>query len=59
VDLTAVHDAARPLVSSELILKSFDIAEKQGNAVPAVNVNESVRILDTGYFKRINRENLK
>lgn len=40
---TAVHDGVRPLVSMETIRKAFSEAEKFGNAVPVIPVNESVR----------------
>ena len=41
--LVAVHDGARPLVSSELIVRSFASAELADNAVPTVPVRESLR----------------
>ena len=41
--IVAVHDAVRPLVSPELILKSFKIAETKGNAVTGVHPTDSVR----------------
>lgn len=42
--LVAIHDAVRPFVSADVILNAFKEAEYYGNAVPAVNINESVRI---------------
>ena len=41
--LVGIHDAARPLVSSETILKTFALAEDRGNAAPAVPVTDSLR----------------
>jgi 2-C-methyl-D-erythritol 4-phosphate cytidylyltransferase len=41
--IVAIHDGARPLVSSGLIRKAFAEAEAAGNAVPAVAVSESMR----------------
>jgi len=41
--LVAIHDAARPLVSVELIQRLFAAAESSGNAIPVVPVNESLR----------------
>jgi 2-C-methyl-D-erythritol 4-phosphate cytidylyltransferase len=41
--LVAVHDAARPLIKEELIKRVFADAERYGNAIPAVAVNESLR----------------
>ncbi len=44
--LVAVHDGARPLVPLELIARVFTIAERFGNAIPVVEVNDSVRLVD-------------
>jgi 2-C-methyl-D-erythritol 4-phosphate cytidylyltransferase len=41
--LVAIHDGARPLVSQELIHRLFSAAEKNGNAIPVVPVQESIR----------------
>ena len=41
--IVGIHDAARPLVSSQTILKTFETAEKLGNASPAISLNESIR----------------
>jgi len=39
----AIHDAVRPLVSPELIVKCVEAATEFGNAVPAIPPHESVR----------------
>ena len=41
--IVAIHDGARPFASATLINKTFSEAEKFGNAVPAISVNESLR----------------
>ena len=41
-ELIGIHDAARPLVSSELIDQLFAAAEEHGGAVPLVDPNEPV-----------------
>jgi 2-C-methyl-D-erythritol 4-phosphate cytidylyltransferase len=41
--VVGIHDAARPLVSSETILNAFVTAEKNGNAVPVIPVSDSLR----------------
>ncbi|HRG53627.1 MAG TPA: 2-C-methyl-D-erythritol 4-phosphate cytidylyltransferase [Bacteroidia bacterium] len=41
--VVGIHDAARPLVSSETILKVFEEAEVMGNASPAVPLSDSIR----------------
>ncbi len=39
----AVHDAARPLLSGDLIEKCFETAFLKGNAVPTISVSDSMR----------------
>ena len=39
--IVGVHDAARPLVSTETISRSYEAAEKFGAAVPFVPLNDS------------------
>ena len=47
--LVAIHDGVRPLVSLETIVRCFETAEKLGNAVPVVEITESLRmIIDEG-----------
>ena len=47
--LVAIHDGVRPFVSIDTIKRCFETAEKKGNAIPAVTVAESLRIVtDTG-----------
>lgn len=41
--LVAVHDGVRPLVSKEIIATSFNVAEKQGSAITAVTLKDSIR----------------
>ncbi len=41
--LIAVHDAARPMTSADIIVKSYHIAAELGNAVTAVKSRDSVR----------------
>jgi 2-C-methyl-D-erythritol 4-phosphate cytidylyltransferase len=41
--IVAIHDAVRPLVSRVLIEKIFAVAEEKGNAVPAIEIQHSLR----------------
>lgn len=41
--LVAVHDGVRPFVSKELIAKLFELADKEGAAVPAIPLTDSIR----------------
>lgn len=46
--LVAIHDGVRPLVTTDIIAKSFKLAAAHGCAVAAVNVKESIRMVDSG-----------
>ncbi|HEY0898387.1 MAG TPA: 2-C-methyl-D-erythritol 4-phosphate cytidylyltransferase, partial [Sphingobacteriaceae bacterium] len=41
--IVAVHDAVRPVISEDLICRSFAEAEKNRNAIPAIKSKDSVR----------------
>ncbi|CAN5277927.1 2-C-methyl-D-erythritol 4-phosphate cytidylyltransferase [soil metagenome] len=41
--IVAVHDAVRPLVLKSTILNAFKSAERYGNGVPAIPLNDSIR----------------
>lgn len=53
--LVAIHDGVRPLVTPQIILNSFAVAEKQGNAVTAVALKDSIRWAKDGENKVMNR----
>lgn len=53
--LVGIHDAVRPLVSIDLIQNIFEFAEKNGNAIPAIPLNESIRVLDEKKSKTVDR----
>jgi len=57
--LIAIHDAARPLVGETLIRKAFDHAERFGNAIPAVTLSESVRLLSENGSRAVNRHDYR
>lgn len=46
-----IHDAARPLVSPELILLVLDAAERHGAAVPVLPVVDTLRYVENGFLK--------
>lgn len=54
--IAAIHDAARPLLSVELIKRCFLQAESDGNAVSAIPVNESMRQTVPGGNRRVERK---
>ncbi len=53
--LVIVHDGVRPLPNNTTLHNVFTKAEKTGNAVPAVKVNESMRKLEGDDNKPVNR----
>ncbi len=53
--LVGIHDAARPLVSYKTIITAFNTAEETGNATPAVPLTESIRFLENGENKAVDR----
>ncbi|MFN8436696.1 MAG: 2-C-methyl-D-erythritol 4-phosphate cytidylyltransferase [Cytophagales bacterium] len=53
--VVAVHDAVRPLVSKELIIKSFECAYSHGNCVVAVPSKDSLRKISEGKSKSVTR----
>ncbi|MBI5540569.1 MAG: 2-C-methyl-D-erythritol 4-phosphate cytidylyltransferase [Bacteroidia bacterium] len=57
--IVAVHDGVRPLVSKELIELCFKEALKNDNAIPCVEVNETVREIFKDGNKQLNRNNIK
>ena len=47
--VVAVHDAVRPFTSHPMIKRCFEFAEKNGSAIPAIPVSDSIReILSDG-----------
>jgi 2-C-methyl-D-erythritol 4-phosphate cytidylyltransferase len=43
--LVAIHDGVRPFVNPQVILNSFDVAEKSGSAIAVVALKDSLRKL--------------
>ncbi|OFX17798.1 MAG: 2-C-methyl-D-erythritol 4-phosphate cytidylyltransferase [Bacteroidetes bacterium GWA2_31_9] len=58
-NIVAIHDSVRPCVSTETIKRCFDTAEKHGNAIPTIPVNDSVRILSNNESKNFDRNRLR
>jgi 2-C-methyl-D-erythritol 4-phosphate cytidylyltransferase len=53
--LVAIHDGVRPFVTLETIKKCFETAEKLGNAIPAITIAESLRMVTDDGSHPINR----
>ena len=57
-ELVAIHDAARPLVSTKTILNAINTASIKGNAIPVVPITESVRKITNDHNCSIDRSEL-
>lgn len=57
--LVAIHDGVRPLVSHSLIQRCFEEAAQSGNAVPAIQLKDSVRELSDKGSQAAVRDNLR
>ncbi len=53
--IVGVHDAARPLVTKKTILNSFNMAERNGNGVPAIPMNDSIRQIESKLSVAVDR----
>lgn len=53
--IVAVHDAARPLVSTKTIVTGYKAAEMYGNAVPAIPLTDSIRQIDSSKSIAVDR----
>ncbi len=54
-----VHDAVRPLLSSELIMRCFTCVIENGTAIPVVDSKDSVRIMIEDGNEAIERNKIK
>lgn len=54
--LVAVHDAARPLVSVEMISRGWLAALECGSAVPAIGMTDSIRRIEDGVSVSVPRK---
>ncbi|MFC2104059.1 2-C-methyl-D-erythritol 4-phosphate cytidylyltransferase [Bacteroidota bacterium] len=57
--IVAIHDAVRPLVSQSTIEQVFEIATINGNAVPYIDVIDSIRIVESNANHPVDRNKYK
>ena len=57
--LVAVHDGVRPLVTPELINRSFEAAERYGSAVATVPLKDSIREVKGESSEAVSRSNYR
>lgn len=59
-DVVAVHDGVRPLVSIDLIERTYKTAHTTGSAIPAITPSDSIRMIDEdGASHQLLRSNLR
>lgn len=54
-----IHDAVRPLIDRDLLLRCYDLAAEKGNAIPAIPVTDSIRQQKGSGFEAIDRDTLR
>lgn len=57
--IVGIHDGARPLISPQLIKECYMMAARYGNAIPAVPPAETVRMVEGGLNKQLDRTQLR
>ncbi len=57
--IVAIHDGVRPLVSQATIGQVFEIASKKGNAIPYIDLVDSIRFIDSDINKPADRNKYK
>ncbi len=57
--VVAIHDSVRPLVSEKVIRESFAVAERKGNAIAAISINDSIRETDASINWSVDRNRYK
>ena len=57
--LIAVHDGVRPLISNQLIHRVFNGAATNGNAIPVISIQESLRKVEDTKSHFVDREAFK
>ena len=59
VDIIAVHDGVRPLITAELIGRTIETARRDGAAIPVVTLNDSVRQVKGEISHALDRSTLR
>ncbi len=57
--LVALHDAARPLIKTQVINQCFKVAKTNGAAVPVVSMQESLRKISGEVSTHVNRSEFR
>lgn len=54
--LVAIHDGVRPLISSEIIEKSYEVAAEKGSAITCIALKDSIRYVSEDGTKALERQ---
>ena len=57
--IVAIHDGARPLVSADILDRTFSSASNEGNGIAAVPLKDSLRVLDGESNSAMDREHFR
>lgn len=57
--LVAIHDGVRPLINEDIIAASFRLAAVHQSAVAAVQLKESIRVIDKDGTKAVDRSHFR
>ena len=57
--LVAIHDAARPVIQASFISELFSAAETYGSAIPAVPINDTIRVIEGDASRQVDRTFLR
>ncbi len=57
--VVAVHDAVRPMISETTIIKLFAVAEEKGNAIPVIEMRDSLRKIEGNENKQVSRDDFR
>lgn len=57
-DLVAIHDAARPLLSKEVLNNAIETAKKKGNAVVSIKARDTLLETNDNLYKYPDRSNI-
>ncbi len=57
--IVGIHDAVRPLVSPDTIKRAFETALIKGNAIPSIQLNDSLRIVDNAGNNPLERSKVR
>lgn len=61
VDIVAIHDAARPFVTDEIVRRSIELAVRKGSGICSAPVADTIKLVDraTGRVQTLDRQNLR